>query len=332
MYLKGKRILFFSVRLFDIEKEIASELRKAGAIVDYYDERPANSFLVKALIRLNRNLISSYIDRYHKKIIKDTCMKKYDYVFFIKGEAISEKNLKKLLLCHPEAKSIIYHWDSIANNNNAKKLLHLFDKKFSFDNEDCKNFNLSFLPLFYYSSYQQISNINTSTDYDLLFVGTAHSDRYKIVMNIKRQIESLGGLCYTFFFFQGKIMFYKYKLSHKEIRSLPISKVNFKPLSKKEILDLYSKSRIVLDIQHPKQTGLTLRTMEALGAKRKLITTNHNIKSYDFYNENNILVIDRMNPMIPEGFLNSPYEEIELSIYSKYSITSWVKNIFKDDG
>lgn len=85
-----------------------------------------------------------------------------------------------------------------------------------------------------------------------------------------------------------------------------------------------------MDVQHPKQIGLTLRCLETLGAKRKLITTNQDIRNYDFYNPNNILVVDRNNPVVPNGFLNTPYTEVNKGIYDKYSITSWVKHILKE--
>ena len=70
MFLKGKNILFFSASLFGYQDEIRKGLCRAGASVDYYDERPANTFLVKALIRINRNLLAGYVDRYYNRIIK----------------------------------------------------------------------------------------------------------------------------------------------------------------------------------------------------------------------------------------------------------------------
>lgn len=329
MNLKGKRILFICVKLFGIEQQIKKELELAGATVDYYDERPANNFMVKALIRINRNLLGKFINRYHQSIIEQTKSVKYDYIFFIKGEAFSEKNLKNLFEAHPEAPTIIYHWDSIANNNNAKRLLNYFDYKFSFDRRDCEAFGMQFLPLFYYREYKEIAQRTDEMQYDMLFVGTAHSDRYRLVSAIKQQISAIGRSSFTFFFFQGKIMFYKYKLTHPEMKAVPMSDVSFTPLSKQEILDLYAKSRIVVDIQHPKQTGLTLRTLETLGSNRKLITTNTDIATYDFYNPCNILIVDRDNPIIPKNFLDSPYQPVPPHIYDKYSITTWVKEIFK---
>ena len=67
---------------------------------------------------------------------------------------------------------------------------------------------------------------------------------------------------------------------------------------------------------------------EMLGAKKKLITTNHNIKYYDFYDQQNILIIDRKKPVIDKDFIYSPYNDIDLHIYNKYSLQSWVNTIF----
>ena len=55
---------------------------------------------------------------------------------------------------------------------------------------------------------------------------------------------------------------------------------------------IYSNSRCVLDSAQEGQMGLTIRVLEALGAKKKLITTNEDIVNYDFYNEENIYVYD----------------------------------------
>lgn len=328
MDLKGKRILFFSAKAFGIPENIVNSLENFGAKVDYYDERPANSFIVKALIRINRNLIGAYINKYHLKIIENTRQFKYDYIILIKGESFSEHNLQKLISYHPDAVSIVYYWDSIANNHNAISLLHYFDKAFSFDRHDCENMGIKFLPLFYYNEYIDIANSLEKAHYDLLFVGTTHSDRYRFINNIVSQITNLGGKCFTYFFFQGKIMYYKYRLSnYKEMRNVRISDFHFKPIKKSLLLELYKRSRIIVDIQHPKQSGLTLRTMEALGAKKKLITTNDDVKFYDFYHPDNILIVDRKNPVINKEFLMTEYKEIPQKIYEKYSINSWIENL-----
>ena len=328
MNLRGKRILFIAPKLFGIPENIIQSLQSFGALIDYYDERPANSFIVKALIRINRNLIGAYINKYHSSIITKTEHTQYNYIFFIKGESFSEHNLQILINKHPEAKSIVYHWDSIANNRNALNLLKKFDYKFSFDRFDCEKFEMSFLPLFYYDHYSDISSDKTNFKYDIMFVGTAHSDRYIIIKQISSQVRRMNKQCYIYFFFQGRLMFYKYVLQNKESRDIDKSNVHFDSLSFQELFQLYERSKTIVDVHHPRQSGLTLRCMETLGARRKLVTTNNDIINYDFYNPNNILILDRLNPSIPREFLETPYHEIPIEIYKKYSLSSWIQSIF----
>jgi hypothetical protein len=63
--------------------------------------------------------------------------------------------------------------------------------------------------------------------------------------------------------------------------------------------------------------------------RKKLITTNSDIVNYDFYNPNNIHLIDENNPMIPTSFFESKYEDIPESIYKKYTIDSWLHEMLK---
>lgn len=328
MKINGKRILFIAPSLFGIPEKIRDKLKELGANVDYFDERPGNSFLIKALIRINKKLIGRYIHNYHKSIIEETKDNQYDFIFFIKGESFSEQDLKYLLGLHPESKSIVYHWDSIQNNPNALNLLDSFDYKFSFDKRDCEKLGLEFLPLFYYDEYSNTCIQIKDGGYDLMFVGTVHSDRYRIITDIINQMVEKRKRVYSYFFFQGKIMFYKYLITHKECRNIEKSSVHYSPIKEDKLLDLYNTSRIIVDINHPKQTGLTLRCIETLGARRKLVTTNQDIVNYDFYNPNNILVIDRNNPHIPNSFIEGRYETVPLDIYTKYSLTTWCSNIF----
>jgi hypothetical protein len=71
-----------------------------------------------------------------------------------------------------------------------------------------------------------------------------------------------------------------------------------------------------------------MRTIETLGAKKKLITTNADVINYDFFRPENVLVVDRYNPVISKEFIDEPWKEIPEDIYKKYSISSWLNTIF----
>ena len=78
------------------------------------------------------------------------------------------------------------------------------------------------------------------------------------------------------------------------------------------------------------QSGLTSRTLESLGSKRKLITTNGNIVDYDFYNKQNIYILDRDSPMLNTEFFSTDLYQLDYAVYSKYSLESWLINLFSN--
>lgn len=131
-------------------------------------------------------------------------------------------------------------------------------------------------------------------------------------------------------FLQSKKIYFFRKIFDKRLKNAKLEDFHFKSLSHEEIADISKNSKAILDIQRDIQSGLTMRTIEiALGMRKKLITTNSDIMKYDFYNENNILIIDRKNPIIKKEFLENEYIALDEKIYQKYSIKNWIKNIFK---
>ena len=329
MILKGKRILFISSKFFNYEEEIKNEIETMGGIVDYFDERPANTTFTKALIRLNlKKIIYFKINRYYKNIIEKIKNIKYDYVFLIAPETITVNIFLELKKQQKNAKFILYMWDSFNNKKNCFNLINYFDSIFTFDKNDLNiNKNIKFRPLFYIRDYENIAN-KKNYKYDLCFIGTVHSDRYKILKKIEKQANDNGLKCYFYFYFPSKLYFWFRKIFDKDFRCAKYKEFYFKPLLKQEVLQIIEKSRAVIDIEHPKQTGLTMRTIEVFGAKRKLITTNSCIKDYDLYNKNNITIIDRKNPTLSIDIIKNDYFELEKNMYEKYSLQNWIKEIF----
>lgn len=128
---------------------------------------------------------------------------------------------------------------------------------------------------------------------------------------------------------QDPKIYYARKLFSRAFRLAKKRDFSFTPLKKNDILNIIEKSNCVLDIERPVQRGLTMRTIEIMGAKKKLITTNKDIVNYDFFNRNNILVIDRNNPEIELSFIRGNYHELPMSIYKKYSIGKWLNDVFQ---
>jgi len=322
--VSGKSILFFSPKFFNYEKEIKLAMEKLGATVVWADDRPSNSFTAKVLIRLNKNILKKMIQRYYDRVIGSFKGKQFDYVLFISPESLNRGILKKMKDEFKSSKFILYMWDSFENKQSVE-LLDLFDSVLTFDSNDAKNYNIKLRPLFYIDTYKEKKS--TKPLYDLLFIGTAHSDRYDFVQHkIKPFFDGMNIKLY--FFLSSRRLFWLKKLFDKDFRSIQFKDISFKPLSHLDNFDFINKSKIILDINHPRQVGLTMRTIETLGAQRKLITTNANVINYDFYNEDNILVIDRKKPRIDRSFMARPFKPSIDVVLTKYSIWGWIFDVF----
>jgi len=330
-YLKNKRILFFSNQTFNLEKEIISKLRSYGASVDYYDERPKNNNFTKGIIRLKRALYQNRINKYYETILQEVKNKEYDYIFVNRGEVITEVFLSEFKKQHPDCKSIFYTWDSFKNCPHSEKVIPYFDRKFSFDPEDAKKYGLEFRPLFFLDVFRDTKPPLKQFKFDLMFLGTAHSDRYILTNKIIDWCQAHNLNTFSFFWMQGRLVYVFKSLFDKSFKKIDYKKLSFKSLTSKEIISLYENSKVVLDINHPEQKGLTMRTFETIGAQRKMITTNAEIEKYIFYNPNNIKIIDRKNIQLDLAFFESDYEAIDQEVYNQCSIEGWLSYLFLEN-
>lgn len=330
--LRNKRVLFLSPKFFDYETSIYNAIIKEGALVDYFDERPFTSSIGKIVLRLRLNFLTSlFVDFYYSKILKVAKNYDYDFLFILIPESIKKKHILAIIKSNPSIKVIIYMWDSIKNRPHAADFINVADYFFSFDPSDCMlDRKIQFLPLFYTDDYISGRELTDGeNNYNACFIGTIHSDRFSMVNSILRQLDLVGKNNFIYFYCPSYLLFILKKIFTRELDGVSFSAVSFVPLSKMQIIEVVKKSNLVIDIEHPNQVGLTMRTIEMLGSERKLITTNSDVMSYDFYNANNIAVVDRYNPILKPSIVVNEYVKVSEHIYNKYSLTSWVKNIFK---
>ncbi|WP_041139766.1 CgeB family protein [Beduini massiliensis] len=328
--MNNKRILFFAPNFFGYDLEIKKKLENMGAIVDFYDDRPSNSTLYKTLIRINPHLAKNKIHKYFSNIVKSNQDKKYDYVFFIKCEAALAGDLKLLKKTFSEATFVLYLFDSISNIKYFDIKEKYFDTIFSFDLEDVKRIErMKFLPLFYLDAYKQNITTNVSYRYDLSFIGTGHSDRPKIINLLRKELEQQNKSYYFQLYIPSKTILYAKILTNSHFRDLYKNKcITLNKIEVSKVSQVMNESRCILDIQHPRQSGLTMRTIELVGMKKKFMTTNNYIRQYDFYDPNNIMVIERNHPHFNGEVLIREYKPISKEIYDSYSINQWIIKIF----
>ena len=325
--IRGKKILFFAPSFFNYEKMMAEKMREIGAEVDLYDVRSVTSPRDRALLKISPQIFNKRSMQYYEGIINENEGKDYDYILIVKCDMTPVSILEKFKTVFPNAKLCLYLYDSVKNIPGITKKFKYFDTLHSFDLDDCEKYpELKFRPLFFGDQFRKEKH-EGDYKYDISFCGTIHSDRYAVIKQVQKIAEERNLKCYWFLYLQSKFIYRFYKATKKEFSRADESTFSFDKMSAAEIAKVVDESRIILDIQHPKQTGLTMRTIEMIGMNKKLITTNNSIKKYDFYNTDNVAVVDRENITIPEGFLNSSYHKLPIDVYEKYSLKNWVLKV-----
>jgi hypothetical protein len=250
---------------------------------------------------------------------------KFDFVFVIKGAYINERHCLYLKEKHKSAIFILYLWDSLVRIEGINNILPFFDRILSFDTLDVKKYGFTFRPIFFRKEI--LSNSSDVRNYDISFVGWAHSDRIALINDI-RLLFLKKGYKLSFHIYIGKIKKIILLISGKIKRSdMPLFIT--KPLDFVTYCKIVGTSRCILDIHHPNQSGLTMRSIEALAAGCFLITTNYHIteyidipkKAYFLLNRKSIANIDNLDV---KNILNMTY----VKNIQGYSLNSFINDVF----
>lgn len=235
-----------------------------------------------------------------------------DYDRYILYDILVTKEYIKYIADRIPAKKLILFLDNIIGNR--IELIEYCKQRditvVSLDKGDVEKYNLLLIEDFYNKEYCKDS---LPTDYDVLFVGR-DKGRLSYLLSLEREINS-----------QGLRTYFHITKSSRLSRGNPIYK---KTISYQTLLSYVSRSKAILEVLQEGQTSLTLRAMESLYFKKKLITTSRYITSYRFYDPANIFVlgVDNINRL--KDFINQPYNEVSQEIVDYYEYRNvWTRMI-----
>jgi hypothetical protein len=314
---------------FGYAKEIAATLERRGRRVIAFEDRPSLDSLTKALIRLAPTLVAPKAEAYFDSIIETVRQLPIRDVLVVKGESLSPAAIKRLRLALPNARFTLYLWDSYLNlPKDSPDKVGLFDKAYTFDPLDAAaDTRLSYRPLFFLDEYARLPDVEK--DIDVLFIGTMHSDRYAVLKRLERALPP-GVRFKKVLYFASRSVYWARRVFDPSFWRASRNEFIFKPLGKGEIQALIARASVVVDVERPVQSGLTMRTMEMFGAGKKLITTNSRVAAADFYRPDNITIIDRRDPVFPEGFFTTPYEQPSAFLLRRHSLSGWLDEVLDE--
>jgi hypothetical protein len=259
---------------------------------------------------LSKNLFDRNLKKEHKmRVLKKKLLQnpEQDVILVVRPDVL-EKSV--LAFLRTRAKKVIsYYYDAIGNIPEKQNLLAYFDEVYSFEKADVEKFGLKFI-----TNFIPVDEPDKCANEKGVFHISSYDSRAKTIVDVARQLEKFE-YPYTFVVKSGRPLDSKFL------------NVILEYVDCKEVMQLMKESSIILDVQKENQEGLSFRVFEALGYDKKLITTNEDVRNYDFYNPENILIVDRENPVVTKSFLLNEHVPVPKIVKDKYRRGAWIQEV-----
>ena len=236
-----------------------------------------------------------------------------DRILVIRPDLLDSDTHEKIRL--KTKQYIAYLYDSTKRFPVDHLLDGLFDKVYSFDENDVEQYGFTHITNYIYLPKKEL--VAHKQYEQKVFIVISGDERLKTLNKIAEQLDK-ANISHKFIVKASRkpgVLYSTIEYTNNEIWH-------------DKLCYLLNQSEVFLDLIRHDHNGLSFRVFEALAHQKKLITTNASIKNYDFYNPKNIYIIDADNPQIDPAFFLGEYEPIPDGIYQKYTIKEWVNRVF----
>lgn len=302
---------------------IPEELKKKNIEVTYiklYNNRYKYPNILYKLLNFFFKIFFNYnLKRVHieKQLIQRLeKLELQDHILVIRADLL---NVSTVIKIKKYTKNILANFnDHTEKFPRIKKVAPYFDKVFSFQKNDVERYGFNFLTNYIYIQESIIKKSKTKIEWQVFNVSRLDR-RVDILEKISKSLNQLK--IPNRIIVVGDNKFRKNKIHNLEHTTLHM------PIE--EVQDLIMKSNAMLDVVcRDDQSGLSFRVFESMMYRKKLITSNVDVINYDFYNPNNILVVNKEVSNITKEFFETEYQDIDEEIYNKYTLERWVEKVF----
>ena len=266
-----------------------------------------------------KNKLKQYV--LSQNLLKDIApIQQIDHALFIRADVFHADLLKSV---HAKIKHnmVNYQWDGMHRFPAIWQQVDIFDRFYVFDYADLNHLNHHFLPLtnFY---FDHDLNHTSSNDADFYFIGSHIPERDSMIAAFGQYAKQKN----------WRLDFsisctHENMADYRKIYPTDNIKLITELTDYEHNLNKAKHAKVLMDFKTPIHNGLSFRAFEALGYRKKLITTNAEVAKYDFYHPNNIFIWDGQDFNGIEAFLQLPYYEIDATIREKYSFKNWIRYV-----
>lgn len=320
-----RRLLLICPSFFGYHESILGAAEAQGFEGQWVNARASESVFYKAGLKVAPNRVrDAYAGVMQRQLDAIVDPEGLTDILVIKGDGLLPAQLERLRARAPKARVGLYLWDSLRNNPGAPGLARYCDRVSTFDAVDARAQGWDYLPLFSRSPFRAPQD-KSDAPYDWCFVGTIHGDRFAVLERLAARHPELRA--FTHCYVPGKIVHFARGLRQPGLWRPRHVHVTTQLMPRAGFDKAIAESRAVVDIEHPSQTGLTMRTIETLLSGTKLITTNAAVRALDIYDPARVQVIDRHNPQVDAGFFETPFPEIPTDLGAKYQVADWFSRL-----
>ncbi|MDO4694441.1 MAG: hypothetical protein Q4A62_07440 [Eikenella sp.] len=262
--------------------------------------------------------------RLQSKLLQDTLKRQLnrqpvDYALIIRSDLLHPDFLD-FIRQNTRHTTAAYQWDGIHRYPNVWRTIPYFDRFFVFDPADLTASSQNLLPAtnFYFDHLTAAPVENPNNDF--YFVGFHNPDRAADIAAFACHAEQQGWQL------DFRILWNQPPQAAKAVYPKNV-RISDTPIDFTNNLENTKYSKVLTDFVIQAHKGLSFRAFEALGLRKKLITTNPEIRRYDFYHPNNIFIWDGLNFEGIAEFLQQPYYEIDAAVRERYSFGNWIRYI-----
>lgn len=255
-----------------------------------------------------------------------------DYDVIIIFDALRDRDVISFIhKVNPSARIIVYYINKFkpGARNDPDNFKNMPCELWSFDKKDCEAKKMIFNPFCYDDVFSDPENQIAFSDpenletelYDAFFIGV-NKNRLSTLYKLKNLLEKYQ--------YRTKILVKTDK--HSSYKNIPDEAKTLLidySIEYKDVIKFIRQSKCIIEIQCPGQNGLTLRAMESIFFKKKLITDNFDILNYDFYQKENIYLMGHDPEERLETFLLSPFKPVAENIIRQYTWEAWLERFFK---
>ena len=280
-------------------------LQKDIPVYSFYKKTFANKWInrmVKVFYKLAEccHFYALCYGPWYKNLVKH----KKRVIFF--DECGLNKSLVRIVNKYSDCCSF-YLWNPssyVVNHNLYSKLTA---KIYSFDLFDCLKFGYIYKPCVVSDYY--LTKLGIENEYDLVFIGLDKGRRetigkiVKLCSSLKTHIEIID---------------------EKKVGTVY-------PVPYEVNIDFVSKSKVNIEWLQNNQCGETLRTVESIMMKKKMITNNLSLREQYYFNSNNFLIVEDINALKEEdviSFVKQNYVDDPSIDFSKRKKKKWAESFF----